>query len=193
MDTKTAFYVCGIVLVIAALGISAIGIRNKNFPSQPVFTIGAVVFLALVAVTATFAVLNAQDEQEVRDAELAGNIAGEGNTAQPAGKARSGSEAPAPGTKGPTVKFTVASGTALAFTQKEVSAPAGEDTIQLDNPQEVEHDVTIAEGDSVIGKTEVTTNDSIQTVIDLKPGEYVFYCSVPGHREAGMEGKLTVK
>jgi plastocyanin len=193
MDTKTAFYVCGIVLVIAALGISAIGIRNKDFPSQPVFTIGAVVFLALVAVTATFAVLNAQDEQEVRDAELAGNIAGEGNTAQPAGKASSGSETPAPGTKGPTVKFTVASGTALAFTQKEVSAPAGEDTIQLDNPQEVEHDVTIAEGDSVVGKTEVTTKDSIQTVIDLKPGEYVFYCSVPGHREAGMEGKLTVK
>jgi plastocyanin len=29
--------------------------------------------------------------------------------------------------------------------------------------------------------------------IDLKPGKYTFYCDIPGHRAAGMQGTLTVK
>ena len=28
---------------------------------------------------------------------------------------------------------------------------------------------------------------------NLKPGSYTFYCTVPGHEQAGMKGTLTVK
>jgi len=29
--------------------------------------------------------------------------------------------------------------------------------------------------------------------VDLKPGKYTFYCNIPGHRQQGMEGTITVK
>ena len=56
-----------------------------------------------------------------------------------------------------------------------------------------QHDIAI-EGNGVTGKGEVVTAGGMsQFQANLKPGEYTFFCSVPGHREGGMEGKLTVK
>lgn len=36
------------------------------------------------------------------------------------------------------------------------------------------------------------TGSQASSKIDLKPGTYTFYCSLPGHRQQGMEGTLTV-
>ena len=67
-------------------------------------------------------------------------------------------------------------------------------TIAFDNPQALTHDVAIedSKGEEV-GATELIASGSDSTTVSLKPGTYTFYCSVPGHREAGMEGTLTVK
>ena len=82
----------------------------------------------------------------------------------------------------------------LAFEEKEVSAKAGEDTIDFTNQSSVPHDVSIEDSaGKTIAQTEITSEGSASTTADLKPGTYTFYCSVPGHREAGMEGTLTVK
>ena len=35
--------------------------------------------------------------------------------------------------------------------------------------------------------------DTDDGTIELEAGDYVFYCDVPGHRAAGMEGTLTVE
>ena len=83
---------------------------------------------------------------------------------------------------------------ALAFTTDSATAEAGKVTVNFNNSSAVPHDVAIEEdGGKTVGKTEVLAEGEDSTTVNLKPGEYTFYCSVPGHREAGMEGTLTVE
>jgi uncharacterized cupredoxin-like copper-binding protein len=95
---------------------------------------------------------------------------------------------------GSTVKVEADPGGDLAYTTTTASAKAGNVTIDFDNPQALTHDVQIedAQGEEV-GGTELIASGEDSATVDLKPGTYTFFCSVPGHREAGMEGTLTVK
>jgi plastocyanin len=75
----------------------------------------------------------------------------------------------------------------------DATAPAGALTIRSPNESPTEHNIALEgggvneEGD-VVGEGDVSEID-----VDLEAGEYQFFCSVPGHREAGMEGTLTVE
>lgn len=81
----------------------------------------------------------------------------------------------------------------LAYNISEASAEAGKATIELVNSQNVTHDIAIeAPNGDTIGKTERVSEGITSTPVVLKKGEYVIYCSVPGHRKAGMKGHLTV-
>jgi plastocyanin len=95
---------------------------------------------------------------------------------------------------GSTVDISTPSGGTLAFDQKDVSAKAGTVTIDFDNKQPVPHDVKVEDSSGKeLGGTDLTTSGTANATVDLQPGTYTFFCSVPGHREAGMEGTLTVK
>jgi uncharacterized cupredoxin-like copper-binding protein len=87
-------------------------------------------------------------------------------------------------------------GNDFAFRTESASAKAGEVKFVLRNPQlEVKHDLHVEdlEGNQ-LGATEVITEGSASFTLEgLEPGEYLFFCSVPGHRPAGMEGTLTVE
>ena len=53
------------------------------------------------------------------------------------------------------------------------------------------HDFTIDEFDAHVAADRGETEEGGVTVDEA--GTYTFYCSVPGHRSAGMEGTLTVE
>jgi plastocyanin len=82
----------------------------------------------------------------------------------------------------------------LAFVQKSLTAKPGKNTIEFTNESSLPHDVKIEENGKETGGTEVVTGGKAEGTVQLDAGEpYTFFCSVPGHRQAGMEGKLTVK
>jgi len=73
------------------------------------------------------------------------------------------------------------------------TASAGQVTIESKNDSSTDHDIAL-EGNGVNEKGDTVKDGGVSTIdVDLKPGEYTFYCTLPGHREGGMVGKLTVK
>jgi len=82
----------------------------------------------------------------------------------------------------------------LAYNTKSLSAKAGKVSVDFTNSSPLPHNVTIesSSGQSV-GATPTFSGGSKTLSVSLKPGTYKFFCSVPGHRQAGMEGTLTVK
>jgi plastocyanin len=141
------------------------------------------------------------EEQAEKEAE--GSVQGEepvGPTENETGKKpsnqggeTSGNKEPAGGGASTTLKVE-ASETALEFNTTKLSAKAGKVTIDFKNPSAIPHNVVIEDssGKELAGFEPIAQGEESETA-ELKPGTYTFFCSVPGHREAGMEGTLTVE
>ncbi len=82
----------------------------------------------------------------------------------------------------------------LEYNTKTLTASSGKVSIDFTNASPLSHNVTIeSSSGSTVGATPTFQGGSKTVSLNLKPGTYKFYCSVPGHRQAGMEGTLTVK
>ena len=91
-----------------------------------------------------------------------------------------------------TTLYLKADKSKLAFDKKVLKAKAGVVTIVMANPASMPHNVAIkGNGVKVVGKI-VLAGGRSKVTAKLKKGTYVFYCSVPGHEQAGMKGKLVV-
>ena len=81
----------------------------------------------------------------------------------------------------------------LKYSTTSLSAKAGKVSIDFTNMAPLSHNVTVASSSgTVVGATPTFQGGSKTLTLSLKPGTYKFYCTVPGHRMAGMEGTLTV-
>jgi|SRR5918994_1033042 plastocyanin len=197
---QTAFFVVGIALVVVALVVSISGLRYPGFPgSRPALAGGAALLVLLVAGATTTAVINAREEQKEHNEEAAAEEEQTETQAEETGESpkeleEQGAKEAQTGGGGPALELSAPEDGTLAFDTDELEAGAGEVTIDFTNPAAIEHDVAIGtDGDEIAKSDLVSDGQTAEASAKLDPGEYVFYCTVPGHREGGMEGTLTVK
>jgi plastocyanin len=82
--------------------------------------------------------------------------------------------------------------TGLAYNTKTASAKAGRVKIVFTNLSPLHHNVKLEQGEKEFGGTKTIATGTTSVILSLKKGVYHFYCSVPGHEDAGMSGSLTV-
>jgi plastocyanin len=143
----------------------------------------AVLFVAMLGAVEVFA----REEEEEPHEEAAAETAESGDTAPTTTAA-----ATTAGGAGETTLENPADASQLRFSKSALEAPAGTVTLVMENPSALEHNIAVR-GEGVDEKGEVVGQGDESTVtVELEPGEYEFYCSVPGHEAGGMKGTLTV-
>lgn len=212
--SKTPFYIVGAALVAWALIVSiGLGLREGGFPrtlaaQRAVIAVTAVLVLAAVSMAVATSGGSTKVAQAAGSATNAGTQPGAAS--QPLGGSTAATSPSTPATPSPSTGGTNApsGGTAqaqtklveaadpsgqLRFAKTSLTAKAGKVSIEFTNSSPLPHNLTIASGSTVLGATPTFNGGARTLTLKLKPGTYKFYCSVPGHREAGMEGTLVVR
>jgi plastocyanin len=94
-----------------------------------------------------------------------------------------------------TQQLTVKAMDTMKFDPPTLSAKAGQPIqVTLDNTGQIDHDFSITEGVSQPVKNLAQPGQKAVTTFTIdKPGTYTYFCSQPGHEQAGMKGTLTIQ
>jgi uncharacterized cupredoxin-like copper-binding protein len=181
------YFVLGAMLVAWGLGLAVFGLFRADFPpGGPAgrALIGVTVLLVIGTLTALLLTTDKEHPREEAAAKAA---------EQAAGPAEQGAQAPTPagGGGGKTVKVSEKEfSIALAGGSK---LKTGNYTFQVTNTGKIQHDLSIEGTGIKETKTPLIDPGQSKTLqVDLKPGKYKFYCSVPGHEQSGMKVAVTV-
>jgi plastocyanin len=183
-QTFTVFHAIGIVFACWAVLVTALGVRRPDFPGKvkgagEKAVVGISVTLALGSVGTAIFILKGEKEKPKAEA---------------AAPSAAGAAAPGSAAKGPAQQLKLSADPTgnLKFNTNTLSAKAGTVRITLSNPAPLSHNVTLQTPQGVKGGPTVPQGGTSTVLATLKPGTYTYYCSVPGHRQAGMQGTLTV-
>jgi plastocyanin len=92
---------------------------------------------------------------------------------------------------GPAQTTVTIEGGNFFFDPEDSQAPAGIIAIKLESVEGLH--TLVFDDDKVPGfKLEAGSGKSDELKVNLEPGKYTIYCDIPGHREGGMEGTITV-
>jgi plastocyanin len=174
--SKVPFYVAAGLLACWAVVLAAAGVTHANFPGSGARArLVMLTSFLLVAATLTMAVATSGRESEKPRAQARpsrpGGAAGSSSTLQLAAD--------------PTGRF--------AYDKRHAAATAGRLTVTFVNRSAVGHNVTIARGTKTLAATKTIQGTTTTLTTSLPPGAYIFFCSVDAHRQAGMQGTLTVR
>jgi plastocyanin len=122
------------------------------------------------------------------------NSASTSSTTTPSNPPAASSPSSPPAASSPSSVSLSAKGNQLLFDTNKLTASAGKVTINFTNGSALSHNVVVVNSaNKVLGQTPTFDGGTKSFSANLKPGTYTYYCSVPGHRQAGMQGTLTVK
>jgi plastocyanin len=93
------------------------------------------------------------------------------------------------------VEVTAEDSEGFRFVLSRSSIPAGKTIIEFVNHGQDEHNLNAveSEGEVVGSLPNAPSNGHLSLTVDLKPGSYTLFCSLPGHAAKGMKATLTVE
>jgi plastocyanin len=152
-----------------------LGITREGFPTRGQAPLVGSISVLLAIGTISSAIIAGALEEEEGEEEAAG---GERREAAAGGR---------------ELRLSADPGGAFRFDRETLESGAGPVRLVMENPSSVPHNVSI-EGAGVDEEGETVRKGGTSTVsATLRAGRYEFYCSVPGHRQGGMEGTLTIR
>src|SRR4051794_30717949 len=191
------FLIAAGVFVVFAVIVGLLGVNSDKFSTSkggPLAVMGLAVLFAAGVMTAAVATAQKPSKEDVEPLKTTPEASIEPGSSAPAAPS-GGGEAAKPAPTGRSLKLAADPSGQIKYDTDKLAAKAGEVSIDFTNAAPTPHDVTVrkAGGGKELGKTPQITSSKAKLTLKLAKGDYEYFCSVPGHEQAGMKGTLKVQ